>query len=981
MIYFCSQKNRRALVLQSASLNGIDYLEVSKGDDGCGKELLITMLKDARSLTLGPPQVQITGGTGASQVTVVSVSAGTDAAPKVVTVELNQSGDFSTYTLALVANPSTTDPPANIDPQLATVSFSFKAGCPTVADCLPCNCCPPDTTPEPDINYLAKDFSGFRQVMVDRMAVLAPAWSETHESDIGIALVELLAYAADHLSYQQDAVGTEAYLGTARSRISLRRLAKLVDYQINEGSNARTWVYMKVSQDGVFVPSDTLLFPLVPGLPTVIKPNTPQASTLLSSPLGFATMQDALLYQEQNEMNFYTWADSDCCLPKGATQATLAGTLTSLQPGSILVFEEVMGPNTGDPEDANPNNRWAVRLTEVRTKDYMGNPLMDPLFNQPITQISWAAEDALPFPLCISSTTDAAHGSGALPAVSVALGNIVPVDHGVWQVPLLAGTVALTKGLAAVDGVGTSFVNTLQVGQWLVFASDPTQTPYQISGVASDTNLMLAAPYAGATVASTTAAIMEDLGLVPAAPPAQVTQSSCACSCEGSPPKPLPRYYPELAHSPVTFACPSSPNFLLPGVVTLTHGSPTVTGTDTSFTTSLTAGQWLVFVLDTTGTPYQINAVINDTELTLTEAYSGSVSPLITGALVIDTDTTPASAFLAPASSSTSRALPQIAVYDDQGEQWDVIEDLLSSNDSQRVCVLEIERNGSAFLRFGDDQYGTAPDPGLDFQARYRVGNGSAGNIGRDSLAHLLTNIPPPLTPSLDAITAVRNPLAAAGGVDPETMDHIRQVAPFAFRTQLRAVTEDDYGAMAELDPAIREARGTLRWTGSWYTAFVSVDTVAPSGPSAALLTATQKRLNLFRMMGVDLAVEGAVIVGLRIEMSICVDPGFFQADVYDALTQLFTTGNQCTGQPGLLNPENFTFGQTIYTSPFIAAAQGVDGVTSVTMVVFQRMDDPSIDGAAHGYLTMGRLEIARCDNDPNRLDHGIFVLHMDGGK
>jgi len=55
--------------------------------------------------------------------------------------------------------------------------------------------------------------------------------------------------------------------------------------------------------------------------------------------------------------------------------------------------------------------------------------------------------------------------------------------------------------------------------------------------------------------------------------------------------------------------------------------------------------------------------------------------------------------------------------------------------------------------------------------------------------------------------------------------------------------------------------------------------------------------------------------------------------------------------------------------------------VTSVTLTIFERMDDPSIDGVALGYLTMGRVEIARCDNDPNRLDHGIFVLHMDGGK
>ena len=44
MIYFCSQSNRRELVLQSP-LNGIDYLEVL-GDPGCGTQLAVTFLKE-----------------------------------------------------------------------------------------------------------------------------------------------------------------------------------------------------------------------------------------------------------------------------------------------------------------------------------------------------------------------------------------------------------------------------------------------------------------------------------------------------------------------------------------------------------------------------------------------------------------------------------------------------------------------------------------------------------------------------------------------------------------------------------------------------------------------------------------------------------------------------------------------------------------------------------------------------------------------
>ena len=975
MIYFCSQKNRRALVLQSQTLNGIDYLEVLTGEDGCGKELLITLLKDARSVNLDQSQVRITGGSGTSQVSVTSIVAGTNAAPNVVTVQLDRSGDFSTYTFSLVANSSTNDPPTGFEPQLSTVSFSFRAGCPTVADCLPCNCCPPDTATEPDINYLAKDFGGFRQVMLDRMAVTAPAWAETHAADMGIALVETLAYAADHLSYQQDAVGTEAYLGTARSRISLRRLAKLVDYHIDEGSNARTWVYLKCSTDGLFIPSGTLLFPRVQGFPTSIMPNTTQAETLVSNPLGFATLQDAQLYVEQNEIHFYTWGDTDCCLAPGATSATLArdpavdANLGSLKPGSLLIFEEVMGPNTGDPEDANPNNRWAVRLTGVQLTDYLNNPLVDPLNGQPIAQISWAQEDALPFPLCISSTTDAGHGSQELFAVSVARGNIVPADHGVWQQQYLVGSVSLASGSATLLGNGTIFPSVLQVGQWLVFGSDASQTPYQVISIASDTTLNLGSPYNGTSVLSSTAAVIQDLGLVPPAPPAPVTESSCACTCAGAAAGPRPRYYPELAKSPVTFAFPLPVSYSV--TVAVTNASSTVIASGgTSFANVITVGQWLVFDSDSTQTPYQVSAIENSTTLTLSWNYGGPTAPS-TAATVVDTSS--ASGFLAVASSSTSRALPQIAVYDDQGEEWNVLEDLLSSNVSHRVCVLEIEHTGSAFLRFGDGQYGMAPEPGMDFQVRYRVGNGTAGNIARDTLAHILTPV--------QGVTEARNPLAAAGGVDPETMDHIRHQAPFAFLTQLRAVTEDDYGRMAQRDPAIRKARGTLRWTGSWYTAFVSVDTVSPTGPTPALVAATNTRLNMFRMMGVDLAVEGAEIVGLRIEMNICVDQGFFQADVETALMRLFTSANLCTGQPGILNPDNFDFGQTIYTSPLVAAAQGVQGVTSATMTLFQRMDDPSLDGVALGYLTMGRLEIARCDNDPNRLDHGIFVLHMDGGK
>ena len=741
-----------------------------------------------------------------------------------MTISLDKTGDFAPYTLAIVAGHGITDPPDGLDPQLSTVSFSFKAGCPTPADCLPAQCCPAPAVTPPDINYLAKDYDGFRQVMLDRLAVTTPSWTETHAADLGVTLVEALAYAADHLSYQQDAVSTEAYLDTARSRISLRRHARLVDYSIGEGCNARTLVVITTAADSLAIPAGTQFYVRVPGLPPAAKAGDPVAQQLAqgTGPV-FTSLQSAVLYVDLNTISFYTWGDAGCCLPAGATEATLTGNLTQLQPGSLLIFEEVAGPLTGAPEDANPAHRCAVLLTSVTVTDYKNRPLTDPLTGTPITRISWSADDALTFPLCISSTTDAAHGSVFIPAVSVARGNIVPSDH----------------GLLVAD---------------------------------------------------------EALAPVPASPPAPDPAASCSCGTNaqaGAAPV-LPGYFPSLSQSPLTFSVP----------------------------------------------------------------FEGISS---------------AAAFLAPDSSA---AVPDITVSDGTFT-WLPERDLLTSSAADHVFVPEIEQDATAFLRFGDDQHGMAAQTGMNFTATYRAGNGSAGNVAGDTLAHAV--LPVPFLPPLSDIQQVRNPLAASGGIDPESMQHIRQFAPFAYQTQERCVTETDYGQMTQRFPGVRAARGTLRWTGSWYTAFVSIEPAAAL--TRQLISDATRRLNMLRMMGTDIAVEAAVLVGLRIELAICVDPAHFQRDVYQALMQIFITGDQCDGTSGLLNPDRFAFGRTVYASPLVAAAQAVDGVLSATLTVFGRMDQPWADGAAQGFLTIGRLEIPRCDNDPDQLDHGIFTLTLDGGK
>ena len=318
---------------------------------------------------------------------------GLNNADRILVVRTSVAGDFSPYTLRLVNDASAaaqdtfevTEALAGFDPQLAEVSFSFKIDCPPFFDCQPAPAdCAPDLPTPPPINYLAKDYGSFRSILLDRLNQLLPNWGATSEADMGIVLAELIAYIGDQLSYQQDAVATEAYLSTARSRISRRRHALLVDYRVHDGSNARAWVQLNVNAPVTLDQATTRFYTYAPRHaqePWRLAKGNEQAA-VDAGVVVFEPMQSADLFPEHNLIQFYTWGDNNCCLSRGATEASLAGSYPNLQVGDVLIFQEIMGPQTGFAADADIRHRYAVRLTSVATQNAQGQPLVDPLFEQ-----------------------------------------------------------------------------------------------------------------------------------------------------------------------------------------------------------------------------------------------------------------------------------------------------------------------------------------------------------------------------------------------------------------------------------------------------------------------------------------------------------------------------------------------------------------------------------------------------------------------
>lgn len=821
MKFVCCDELRRH-ELKGKPLNGIDFLEVLDRDAPTEAQrqrtLFVHFVNPLTGIALTSDNIRIEGGERIRHIAVTGIVPGVD--PTILNVTVDEPGDFSIYTIRVVQDAEHLQPPDGFDPVSSSVEFSFKVECPTDYDCRRPRICPPTPTLQPDINYLAKDYTSFRRLMLDRTAVLMPQWKERHPADLGVGLVDLLAFVGDYLSYQQDAVATEAYLGTARRRVSVRRHAKLVDYAVHDGCNARAWVHMKVSADTGPLLKGTRLFTRISNQPTRL-PNDPPV--FRQAQVGFETMEDVpALFKAHNELQFYAWSDRRCCLPKGATAATLKGHFPNLEPGDVLILEEVLGPNTGHAEDADPGHRHAVRLTSVIHSDAHGNPLVDPLNNQAITEIEWGSGDELPFSFCISARTDAEHGGAYTEDISVARGNIVLADHGMTV----------------------------------------TDAPFPES-------------------------VPQPSIFRPLDPGAD------RCSEQMRRPIP-PRYRPQLHNKPITQA-----------------------------------------------TPY-------DAALPAASAMAWRIQ----------------------------EAMPEIVltgVHNADVATWRPKRDLLNSEPDATEFVGEIETDGTTFLRFGDDRLGARPEPLTRFTATYRVGNGVSGNVGAESLVHIVTN--------LVEIVEVRNPLPARGGVEAETIEDVRQRAPSAFRTQERAVTPKDYVEVAERHPNVQRAAATFRWTGSWHTVFLTVDRQGGLVVDDAFKDDMRRYVERYRMAGYDLEVDGPRFVSLEIDMHICVKPDYFRSDVKAALLDVFSNGILPDGRRGVFHPDNFTFGQPVYLSPLYAAAQAVPGVASVLITLFQRQGKPDPKPLTAGILPMDRLEIARLDNDPNFAERGVFRVTMGGGK
>jgi hypothetical protein len=115
--------------------------------------------------------------------------------------------------------------------------------------------------------------------------------------------------------------------------------------------------------------------------------------------------------------------------------------------------------------------------------------------------------------------------------------------------------------------------------------------------------------------------------------------------------------------------------------------------------------------------------------------------------------------------------------------------------------------------------------------------------------------------------------------------------------------------------------------------------------------------------------------------MTVCVHPHYLRGHVKSALLEVFSNRVRDDGGKGFFHPDNLSFGDGIYLSRLIAAAQAVEGVESVEVTRLERLGEGPNREIEFGVLPLGPLEIAQLDNDPSLPENGTFTLKMGGGR
>ena len=287
-----------------------------------------------------------------------------------------------------------------------------------------------------------------------------------------------------------------------------------------------------------------------------------------------------------------------------------------------------------------------------------------------------------------------------------------------------------------------------------------------------------------------------------------------------------------------------------------------------------------------------------------------------------------------PRSTNGYRSTLRVRV---DGIEWHEVPSFFEQQPNARVFVTREDDEQRTFVRFGDGEFGARLPTGVDnVVASYRYGSGAAvPPIGA------LTQILEPQK----GLRSIRNPIQPGGGADPDRPEQIRTYAPRSVMTFGRAISGDDYEAIAAQTPGVRRAKVRWGWDAASQRSRVKVFV----GDDEAAVVAARDALRAYSDPNRPVMVALATPVYIDVSLTVEVDRDYLPSVVGAAVTE------------ALLDPASQPFGidvvrigDVVYNSEIYDACLAVPGVIAVHALELRRLRTlyplPLLPTAAPGF-------------------------------
>lgn len=294
---------------------------------------------------------------------------------------------------------------------------------------------------------------------------------------------------------------------------------------------------------------------------------------------------------------------------------------------------------------------------------------------------------------------------------------------------------------------------------------------------------------------------------------------------------------------------------------------------------------------------------------------------------------------------------------EDVGESWQHVDDFLASGPEDKHFVLNATRGE---ITFGNGERGLIPPADTEIIARlYRHGGGNAGNVGFGTEWNPATTLT-----GTDKAIAER---PATGGRDEQKVEELTDIAPRIMRSRDRAITADDFAALASQAGEVRKATAIplahpdhpgVEISGAVTVVIVpDADIGDPSPkPSADLIARLCQFLDARRLLTTELYVKGPEYKQIKVEARVEANP-YAAFDTValnvisaintflDPLGRSFADNAATSGEPTTSTPPatgGWEFGRDLFPTNLYSVILRVEDVVAVPFLEIR------VDGQQH---------------------------------